>query len=115
MRDRNPGSVKERLALIEEVLSPLLIETMAFRLVLRLLLDAEGDVADDQDRAPLDVEIALALDEMIAEFDDASEDPAEIVRLQAATQARSMLNVSSGTFDMEFEAEEPPTNDNGPG
>lgn len=55
--------------LIEEVAGPALIELMALRLVIRLLFEAEADIADDEDRPPLDVEVALVLDEMIDEIE----------------------------------------------
>lgn len=114
MREPNPGTVKERLALIEEVLSPVLIEVMALRLLFRLLFDAETEIADDQDRTPLDVEIACVLDDLIDEIDDASEDPQELVLLQTRLSARALLNVSSGLVDLEEPDETPPMNDNGP-
>lgn len=115
MREPNPGTVKERLALIEEVLGPVLMEVMALRLLFRLLFEAEADIADDEDRAPLDVEIAMVLDELIDEIDGATEDPEELVRLQTRLSARSLLNVSSGLVDLEDPDEPLPTNDNGPG
>jgi len=68
-RDLNPGTAKERLVLIEELAGPALIELMALRLVIRLLFEAEADIADDEDRPPLDVEVALVLDEMIDEIE----------------------------------------------
>lgn len=116
MREPNPGTVKERLALIEEVLSPVLIEVMALRLIIRLLFEAEADIADDEDRAPLDVEIAMVLDEMIEEIDDATEEPEELVTLQVRQSARALLNVSSGLVDVEYEEPDGETheNDNGP-
>jgi len=101
VRDPNPGTVKERLALIEEVLGPVLIEVMALRLIVRLLFEAEADIADDEIRAPLDVEVAMVLDEMIEEIDDATEEPEELVRLQTRLSARALLNVSSGLVDVE--------------
>jgi hypothetical protein len=113
VRDPNPGTIKERLALIEEVLGPVLMEVMALRLLFRLLFEAEADIADDEDRAPLDVEIAMVLDEMIEEIDDATEDPEELVRLQTRLSARALLNVSSGLADVEDSDGAPPTNDNG--
>jgi hypothetical protein len=115
VREPHPGTVKERLALIEEVLGPVLIEVMALRLLLRLLFEAEADIADDEDRAPLDVEIAMVLDELIDEIDGATEEPEELVRLQTRLAARALLNVSSGLVDLAEPDELPPTNDNGPG
>ena len=112
MREPNPGTVKERLALIEEVLGPVLMEVMALRLLFRLLFEAEADIADDEDRAPLDVEIAMVLDELIDEIDDATEDPEELVRLQTRLSARALLNVSSGSIDLDDPDDPPPTNDN---
>lgn len=117
MREPNPGTVKERLALIEEVLGPVLMEVMALRLLFRLLFEAEADIADDEDRAPLDVEIAMVLDELIEEIDEATEDPEELVRLQTRLSARALLNVSGGTIDVEVDDPdgEAYENDNGPG
>ena len=98
--------------MIEEVLGPVLMEVMALRLLFRLLFEAEADIADDEDRAPLDVEIAMVLDELIDEIDDATEDPEELVRLQTRLSARALLNVSSGSIDLDDPDDPPPTNDN---
>ncbi|CAN5170503.1 hypothetical protein BH10PSE3_BH10PSE3_09260 [soil metagenome] len=103
--------VKERLALIEEMLGPVLMEVMAFRLFIRLLFEAEADIADDEDRAPLDVEVAIVLDELIDEIDEAIGDPKELVRLQTRLAARALLNASSGLVDMEELEDETPTKD----
>ncbi|WP_426032848.1 hypothetical protein [Caulobacter sp. DWP3-1-3b2] len=115
MREPNPGTVKERLALIEEVMGPVLVELMAVKLLFRLLFEVEADFADEEDRTPLSVVLATALDELIDEIDDATEEPNELVRLQSRLAARAMLNVESGMVDVECEDEESPTNDNGPG
>ena len=62
---------------------------------------------------PLDVLIAGVLDETIDEIDPDTEDTGEWMRLRAALAARALLNVSSGLVEVEYEQEEPPTNDNG--
>jgi hypothetical protein len=108
-----PRSFSARLKLIEETIPSMLIEILALQLLLKLLFDADADLADDEVRMPLDVLIAGELDEIIDRMDAEPEDTGEWTRLRAAEAARALLNVSSGLVDIEDVEEEPPTNDNG--
>lgn len=112
-RPDKPAPVKERVDLIEQVLSPLMIEMMALRLLFRLLFDAEASLAEDEEREPLDILIAMALDDLIEEIDDATEEPEELVRLQTRLAARALLKATSELVDVDDPDGEAHENDNG--
>ena len=112
MREPNPGTVKERLALIEEVLPSILLEIMTFRMVLELLFQEEAERADDAGVAPLDVLVFEQVEEVLAAIDPDSEETSGWLRGQAALGARHLLGFSDSAVDLEdFEGAEPPAND----
>lgn len=79
----------------------MLIEILALELTIKLLLDVDADMADDEIRMPLDVLIAGELDEIIDRLGPETEDTDQWTRLRAAEAARALLNVSSGLVDVE--------------
>ena len=84
-----------------------LIEILALQLLFKLLFDADADMADDETRMPLDVLVAVELDDIIEQMDSETEDTGEWTRLRAAEAARALLNVSSGLVDVEDLPNEP--------
>lgn len=116
MRDPDkPKSFSGRLALIEETIPGVLVELMALSLLLKLLFEQEAERADDEGVMPLDVLVFDKVDEIFESIDPETTDTGEWLRARAARTALDLLGLSGEMVDVEDLAEEPPTNDNGPG
>jgi hypothetical protein len=104
------------LAHAEEAVRSLFIDLLGVRLILQLLFEVEAGAANVEGRAPFEVSIAIALDQMIEAIDDeADEASAEWTRLLAMVSARVLLDVSTAIDDGSGPADAPSSNDNAPG
>lgn len=112
-----PGTIRERLARIEEVIPSIIVEVLTFRMILELLFQEEAGRADDEGVVPLDVLVHEQVEEVLAAIAPDTTDTSEWLRAQAALGARDLLGLSSGLVDVEHEASEggTPANDDGPG